>query len=762
MSRFSRSLLTVFMILGLTVALSSPSFACWCTGSNQCPGGWNWGGGENYCVAGLRCCSQGAPAPAPAPAQTTTTTTSSSTYTNKNSNNNVYVAGLGWLSPERAAELDRQRQAAGLSQLVVDQYGGASAASVTKPTENTVTVTQYAQTTPTGTGPAFNCYSYDAACVQNTLATETKAVSTGQRLNDATVTVQTTSGTVAKLTWSGGVVDPTSTSPTAVTDPATGAVVGSNLLNAINNVASTTGSSETPFVKIETVQTGGGTFRLQQGEVSSEADFGVLSSVRANSVQRVCGVRQCTAADNCSSGATYIQEDPNADSCVGSQIYGGCGYILACDCNSDGTNDKFQCTNTTTGSQAGERCSSSVCTSVGSTVTVNGQTLPKICEPGQVYNCNYTTNKGDVCNDYGTGYIYGANAHACGYVGSQVYIADGSGGVSGRFTGTAGVQLINQDGSLKTGENAVLNLQGGYSYAGGFIGCGGSRPEISQYPSSYNCYLNGNTYTCKNEPGLSCGANTQTPTSTTTQTLERAVTTVTTTTTTTTSTPTAVCGQPCGASAGGATCTGTSMACVDGTCRSTLCSATEQDSQCICQETPIAPMCIDIKSSKANPQIGDEVNFTCAPVENAERYEFRFARVHFNAENATAELFNTAIVTTIDPATPGSNTSKNIVVDKVGRYIAQCRPCAGNNLCQQWEPLSGQIGPAKTEFTRVPAPTPTPDQTQQLNTTETTSTSTDSGAVSPRSLDEGIRLTFPSPDPSLTTPSSSEGGMLGN
>ncbi len=252
-----------------------------------------------------------------------------------------------------------------------------------------------------------------------------------------------------------------------------------------------------------------------------------------------------------------------------------------------------------------------------------------------------------------------------------------------------------------------------------FVGCG------TGAQAKYNCYQtckNGvESRVCLNEPGLSCGAHegnkiAQTAAAVATR-FEASKPTVVTSPPPTnapspqpTPTPTATCGEPCG---NGIICTGSNQACVSGTCRSTLCAVSEQDAQCVCKPPSPPPMaCIDIFASKTDIKIGDQVSFTCAQVPNAVRYEFRYAYV--KAKTGIAG----AVMGALNPSSATSRTSESITIDKVGRYVAQCRPCAANNLCTEWEPLDGQIGGPKLEPAGGGTTTASPTPTTSTNATQ--------------------------------------------
>jgi hypothetical protein len=94
--------------------------------------------------------------------------------------------------------------------------------------------------------------------------------------------------------------------------------------------------------------------------------------------------------------------------------------------------------------------------------------------------------------------------------------------------------------------------------------------------------------------------------------------------------------------------------------------------------SPQPGQCVQITKNVQVPELGDQVSFTCAPVNLATRYEFRYAYTTANtvSENQYQPL---------QPTSATANTSQPITVDKVGRYVAMCRPCFGNNQCETWQ-----------------------------------------------------------------------------
>lgn len=103
-------------------------------------------------------------------------------------------------------------------------------------------------------------------------------------------------------------------------------------------------------------------------------------------------------------------------------------------------------------------------------------------------------------------------------------------------------------------------------------------------------------------------------------------------------------------------------------------------------EEPKPPRCEGLTSDNEFPKLGDQVTFTCEKVKDAKRYDFRIA--YFD----TKETGKPEDFIKLDPEDKRSNVSKTYTVDKIGRYIAQCRPCVGNDLCADWEPVKGSKG----------------------------------------------------------------------
>lgn len=94
--------------------------------------------------------------------------------------------------------------------------------------------------------------------------------------------------------------------------------------------------------------------------------------------------------------------------------------------------------------------------------------------------------------------------------------------------------------------------------------------------------------------------------------------------------------------------------------------------------SPQPGQCVSISKSEQAPELGDQVSFTCAPVNLATRYEFRYAYT-------TSATVSENQYQALQPTTATGSTSAPITVDKVGRYVAMCRPCFGANQCETWQ-----------------------------------------------------------------------------
>lgn len=103
---------------------------------------------------------------------------------------------------------------------------------------------------------------------------------------------------------------------------------------------------------------------------------------------------------------------------------------------------------------------------------------------------------------------------------------------------------------------------------------------------------------------------------------------------------------------------------------------------------PITPQCEAINVSQA-PKYGDQVHFLCSgtPRELVNRYEFRYAWTPLKSDRQSPDQlqFKSLSAQQGKPA-----HSQPITIDKVGRYIAQCRPCTAQT-CGAWEPISASF-----------------------------------------------------------------------
>lgn len=330
---------------------------------------------------------------------------------------------------------------------------------------------------------------------------------------------------------------------------------------------------------------------------------------------------------------------------------GSCRAVVTCSCP---TGTKQYCANTgqyayETGfpplsSNVAKDCAQYSCPSVG--------TGSKVCEPGTV-QCTSGT-KGKVCNPNGTGYnSVEVEAHACGSTKLWVpqYCIRGTTNCAstkeqceatkksmGTGLGSIPCELSSEYVPSTAGDQSgALNCSTTPNRSV-FVGCG------TGDQSAYNCFVgckNGQQYgkTCVNQPGLSCGA-------------KEGVATPPPQTPPPASTPPA--SNPPG---------------------SPPPPSSPRPSP---NPSPQPGQCVSISKSVQTPKIGDQVSFTCAPVNLATRYEFRYA---YATTNTVSENQYQAL----PPTSATANTSASITVDKVGRYVAMCRPCFGNNQCETWQ-----------------------------------------------------------------------------
>lgn len=351
--------------------------------------------------------------------------------------------------------------------------------------------------------------------------------------------------------------------------------------------------------------------------------------------------------------------------CAGSVVSGGAPWVVGCDCSGDGKTDRQLAVNTVTDNQAAAYCSQVICSAPGSTVTWGGKTYQKRCEPGAQMCAG--GGKAYVCKDDGTGFHTSAvNSHACGYIGcgsgpgyedcgktdfcSQGYLSQAS-----QYCLNLGSNVKPEfvDGCYTCNVPTPVLKKGKYTR---FVGCDAAT-------GTKNCYAvtdpTTNPWTtvteCYYEPGLSCG-------------VSKVDTIAPPPPATTTENPPA--------------------------------SPPPPPPTTPTPPPPAAPQCLSISSSKTAPKIGDQVSFTCngSPSDLVVRYEFRYAvsggastgnqdnqgkqSSGGNQDNKSSSTINFQALST-GQGTP--NISVPITVDRVGRYLAQCRPCTANS-CLDWEP----------------------------------------------------------------------------
>lgn len=401
----------------------------------------------------------------------------------------------------------------------------------------------------------------------------------------------------------------------------------------------------------------------------------IVPNVLAKSASNPDGSIVCTRTTNdwCSAlpKQNVTGQDTDGDGIIDGSVQpgnlenGGCPYVITCNC---GGTVKQHCaySNTWGSNNVGTHCQQNVCPAVGGA---------KVCEPGTI-KCT-TGVKGVICNGNGTAWgTDEVNAHACGATGSQYTkycVANPSTGQAGnvcynsqsecqsRHPGTTclavtdtytpgtewcsrySVNSLDTGSCWSTESECNANKQVGtvcYSKAGTtckaneysrrFLGCGAASPQGGK-KNCYNICDFGTlrTNVCVDEPGLSCGAtgNVSVP-------------------------------SPIPSPAPG--------------------SSPQPPASPNVPASPQPGQCVSISKSVTTPKIGDSVSFTCAPVNLASRYEFRFA---YTTSATVAESEYQAL----QPTSATANTSSPITVDRVGRYVAMCRPCFGNNQCETWQ-----------------------------------------------------------------------------
>lgn len=97
---------------------------------------------------------------------------------------------------------------------------------------------------------------------------------------------------------------------------------------------------------------------------------------------------------------------------------------------------------------------------------------------------------------------------------------------------------------------------------------------------------------------------------------------------------------------------------------------------------PVGPQCLDITMNVNDPQIGDDVTFTCGQVTEAISYVFRVM-------DPDGMISSLAAI---------GNVSETYTIETDGKYYAQCQICyespaiTDDLICTPWEPLPTQQG----------------------------------------------------------------------
>lgn len=96
---------------------------------------------------------------------------------------------------------------------------------------------------------------------------------------------------------------------------------------------------------------------------------------------------------------------------------------------------------------------------------------------------------------------------------------------------------------------------------------------------------------------------------------------------------------------------------------------------------PAVLTCTGLTAAPGAPKLDETIQFTCKPVASAQRYEFQIGRsVQLRNPNYQFQA--------LSPQTASSNVSIRYPVTQAGKYVAQCRACAGN-VCGNWENATG-------------------------------------------------------------------------
>lgn len=398
-----------------------------------------------------------------------------------------------------------------------------------------------------------------------------------------------------------------------------------------------------------------------QGGAITTSQGANQNQINASNVTAYVAAQNAAVQTNVVNGQTGNYYCAPNSVCQGNVVSGGAPFVVGCDCSGDGRTDRQLAVNSVKGSQAASYCSQVVCSAPGTQVTWNGQTYNKACDPGSQM-CT-SGGRAQVCNDAGTGYGAAVYSHACGYIGcgngtgfEQCGVIGDSNHVSHYH---ASKECTDIGGTLSlVGSNPVVykcsvpyfrysSDSSGKTIRTRFLGCQGNQNCYAIetfYPNSASGYTTVKSTQCYFEPGLSCGAtkvDSTTPATPITPAGQETV---------VTQTPSSPTPPPSSPTPPPAT-----------------------------SPTPTPTLaCIGLSASKAAPQIGDQVSFTCTNVPGADRYEFRYA------VDTAAHLASNANFQTLTTQQGQPNVSVPITVNTVAHYFAQCRPCMGN-VCDAWE-----------------------------------------------------------------------------
>jgi len=123
----------------------------------------------------------------------------------------------------------------------------------------------------------------------------------------------------------------------------------------------------------------------------------------------------------------------------------------------------------------------------------------------------------------------------------------------------------------------------------------------------------------------------------------------------------------------------------------------------MCTVKPLTLQCLNIQPNFTDFKLGGSYAFTCTEVDNAQRYEFR-------ALYTTQKTGLDAATVTDIPVSNTGNISQSFDVNKIRRYVFQCRPCLANDVCTEWGDSA-----VLTAEEPTPQPTPSPDSNESEN-----------------------------------------------